>query len=98
MENEMHDLQTLDAVARERNMLLAFRLCEDSDEVEPVFAEVRQADVGTGAGAVLFALSDRAGFSLGRYVVSRERLEAALCEAGGTEEAEPTLVPAEWQA
>ena len=94
--NAAHDLQTLGAVAKERNMLLAFRLCEDSDEVEPVFAEVRQADVGTGAGAVLVALSDRAGFSLGRYVVSREHLEAALVNAAGTEDAEPTLVPAEW--
>jgi hypothetical protein len=91
-------LQALDAVAAERDMVLAFRLCEDSDEVEPVFARVEQADVGSGAGAVLFSLSDRAGFSLGRYVVSRARLEAALVAAGDTDgAAEPTLVPSDWQ-
>jgi hypothetical protein len=79
-------------------MVLAFRLCEDSDEVEPVFARLQHAAVGEGAGAVLFALSDRAGFSLGRYVVSRQALEAALEDARAAEAEEPTLVPAEWQA
>lgn len=94
----VNDLQTLGAMAAERDMVLAFRLCEDSDEVEPVFARVEHAPVGDGAGAVLFALSDRAGFSLGRYIVSRQALEAALDRADGAGEAEPTLVPADWQA
>ena len=58
---------------------------------------VEQTDVGSGAGAVLFSLADRAGFSLGRYIVSRARLEAALEAAGADEVAEPTLVPTDWQ-
>lgn len=95
--DEMRDLQRLDAVAKERGALLAFRLCEDLDEVEPVFAEIRQAAAGAEAGAVLVSLSDRSGLSLGRYVVSRAGLEAALRDAGDAEDSEPTLVPAEWQ-
>jgi hypothetical protein len=80
-----NDLHTLDALATEHGQFLAFRACEDSDEFEPVFLQVGRAGVGAadGAadGAAMIAITDANGMSLGRYVISRKRLEAALGEA-----------------
>ena len=71
------DLQTLDALASEHGRLLAFRACEESDEFEPVFLRFGAAGVGREETAMI-AITDANGMSLGRYVLSRSRLEAAL--------------------
>jgi hypothetical protein len=78
---EMRDLQELDAVASERGMVLAFRACEETDEFEPVFLEVRSAGVGSEGEAATIAITDGNGMSLGRYVVSRSKLDAALADS-----------------
>ena len=72
-----NDLQALDEEAAGRGLTLAFRLCEDSDQVEPVFMNLEDGD---REGAILLSLSDRNGLSLGRYVIARERLTAILIE------------------
>jgi hypothetical protein len=72
-----NDLDKLDAEAAEHGSTLAFRLCEDAEEVEPVFMHLEQDE---REGAVLLALTDRNGLSLGRYVIARERLTAALID------------------
>lgn len=81
MEDSLNELQTLDAIAGEHGAVLAFRLCEDGDGAEPVFARVEQPESGATAGTVLIALTDRNGLSLGRYVMPQARLEAALADA-----------------
>ena len=88
MEDSINELQALDAVAGEHGALLAFRLCEDGDGAEPVFARVEQSEPGAAAGTVLIALTDRSGFSLGSYVMPRARLVSALADAAA-ERAEP---------
>jgi hypothetical protein len=77
----MRDLQELDAVASERGLVLAFRACDESDDYEPVFLQVEAAGVGEEDGAAMIAITDGNGMSLGRYVVPRSKLDAAL--AGG---------------
>ena len=73
-----NDLHTLDALATEHGKLLAFRACEDSDEFEPVFLQVGRAGVGAADEAAMITITDANGMSLGRYVISRERLHTAL--------------------
>jgi hypothetical protein len=77
---EMRDLQELDAVASERGMVMAFRACEETDEFEPVFLSVERTPVGTDEEIALIAITDRNGMSLGRYVVGRSKLDAALAD------------------
>ena len=81
MEDSVSELQALDAVAAEHGAVLAFRLCEEADGAEPVFARIEHADAGAEGGAMLISLTDRNGLSLGRYVMPRGRLEAALADA-----------------
>ncbi len=72
------ELQALDAVAVEKGVVLAFRACQESDEYEPVFLNLARSDVGSGDEAAMIAITDANGMSLGSYVVSRRRLDAAL--------------------
>ena len=77
---EMRELQELDAVASERGMVMAFRACEENEEFEPVFLSVERAPVGEDDEIALIAITDRNGMSLGRYVVGRSKLDAALAD------------------
>ena len=77
---EMRDLQELDTVASERGMVMAFRACEESEEFEPVFLSVERTPVGDDEEVALIAITDRNGMSLGRYVVGRSKLDAALAD------------------
>ena len=92
------ELQALDAIASEQGMLLAFRICEESGDLEPVFLRVDRANADTEHEAALIALTDASGFSLGRYVLPRRRLDEALdgAEEIGEAEPDPTVVPADW--
>ncbi len=100
----MHDheaigeLQALDAVASEQGMVLAFRMCEESGDLEPVFLRIDRANGDTENEAALIAITDASGFSLGRYVIPRGRLDEALDRADEVDEVEPepTVVPADW--
>jgi hypothetical protein len=93
-------LQDLDALASEQGMVLAFRLCEESGDLEPIFLRVDRANGDSENEAALIAITDARGFSLGRYVIPRARLEEALDRADEVEETEPepTVVPADWAA
>jgi hypothetical protein len=103
-EGNMHDheaigeLQALDAVASEQGMVLAFRMCEESGDLEPVFLRIDRANGDTENEAALIAITDASGFSLGRYVIPRGRLDEALDRADEVDEVEPepTVVPADW--
>jgi len=75
----LRDLQELDAVAAERGMVLAFRACEDAEEYEPVFLRFEQT--GPEDEAAMFAITDRNGMSLGRYVVPGRKLESAIADS-----------------
>jgi hypothetical protein len=81
MESYRDYLQGMDAVAAERGMVLAFRVCEETDEYEPVFMKFRRAKVGEPGETAMVAISDRNGLSLGRYVLPSARLDAALADA-----------------
>jgi hypothetical protein len=63
-----------------------------------VFMHVARANPGSEQEAALVALSDVNGLSLGRYVVSRDRLDDALGRAEDvvSEDSDPAVVPAEW--
>ena len=78
MEDAFNQMQELDVAANERGALLAFRFCVDGDEVEPVFVQVETVGIDEGNGAAMLAITDGRGMSLGRYVLPRHRLEAAL--------------------
>jgi hypothetical protein len=97
-DHAVEQLRTLDAVAAEQDMLMAFRVCEESEELEPVFMRVFRANGESEKEAVLLAICDQDGLPLGRYVIPSRRLEAALDDAEylGEEMPAPTVVPAEW--
>ena len=94
----MSELEDLDSIARDRDAVLGFRACESSDELEPVFLSILAANPGQFNETALVSITDRAGLSLGRYVIPRERLDAALNEAEDVEvgDPEPTTVPSDW--
>ena len=79
--DSMRDLQELDAVASERGMVLGFRACDESEAYEPVFIQIERAGVGDADEAAMIAITDGNGMSLGRYVVSRRKLDASLAES-----------------
>jgi hypothetical protein len=90
-------LQALDAIAGEADAVLAFRVADGSQELEPVFMRLFGANPGEPHETALISIEDQDGLSLGRYVVSRSRLDAALARIEDVEhEDEPTVVPAEW--
>ena len=93
-------LEALEAIAAEQDLVLAFRMCEDSDELEPVFMRVFQATGDSDPQTTLLAIADERGLPLGRYVVSRRRLDDALARAGEatSEDVAPAVVPLEWDA
>ena len=98
-EDPLSHLQALDAIASEQNAVLAFRVCEESGELEPVFLRVFSANAGDASEAALISIDDQQGMSLGRYVVPRDRLDAALDGADTIEEGEdpvPETVPLDW--
>jgi len=76
---DMRELQELDAVAAERGMMLAFRACEETEEYEPVF--LRFAPTDPEDEAAMFAITDRNGMSLGRYVMPGRKLDAAIADS-----------------
>jgi hypothetical protein len=90
--------QALDAIAGEQDMLLAFRVCEESQEFEPVFMRIMSANAGEDHETALISIGDERGLPLGRYVVSRRRLDAALDNATdvSADEPEPSVVPGDW--
>ena len=81
-------------------MVLAFRACEESDDLEPVFLRIFRANGESDREAALIAITDENGLSLGRYVVGRRQLDDALgrAEEVTQEETEPAGVPLEWGA
>jgi hypothetical protein len=93
------ELQALDAVASENGAVLAFRMEDGAEDLEPVFMRVFSANAGEQNEVALFELTDRDGLSLGRYVISRRRLEMALVHAEdlGSDEPEPAVVPSDWE-
>ena len=98
-ENEAADqLRALEAVASERGMLLAFRVCEEADELEPVFVRAMCTNSGSEREASLLAIADARGMSLGRFVFPRAQLERALAEAPDFEAEDdgPVVVPVDW--
>lgn len=98
-DDAVRDLQALDAVASERGMVLAFRVCEGSGDLAPVFLRILSAEPGEDNEATLISVSDEQGRSLDRYVVPRSRLDAALAEADDVDaDATPTAVPPDWEA
>jgi hypothetical protein len=92
-------LRTLDAVAAEQGAVLAFRLCEASTDLEPVFVRISCANPGEENETALIAIDDQAGLSLGRYVINRDGLDAALerVEDVDADDAEPAAVPLDWR-
>jgi hypothetical protein len=97
-DNSLNELQNLDAIASERGAVLAFRVCEDSVDLEPVFLGISSGNTGEENEVALIAIDDQNGLSLGRYVVSMQRLEAALDRAEDVldDDTEPAMVPADW--
>jgi hypothetical protein len=77
---ENRELQELDAVAAERGLILAFRSCDESEDYEPVFLRIENAGVGPVDEVAMVAITDGNGMSLGRYLVPRTKLDAALAE------------------
>ena len=103
-ENEaVNQLQALDAIASEQDAVLAFRVCEETAEFEPVFVRVFRANADEENETALIAISDERGFSLGRYIVPRARLDKALEDAEvldddeTAEGSEVTVVPLDWE-
>jgi hypothetical protein len=96
-------LQALHAIASEQDAVLAFRVCEETAEFEPVFVRVFRANVEEDNEAALIAISDERGLSLGRYIVPRARLDRALERAEvldddeTAEDTEVTMVPLDWE-
>jgi hypothetical protein len=92
--------QALDAIASEQDMVLAFRVCEESQEFEPVFLRIMAANSGEEHETALISIGDERGLPLGRYVISRRRLEAALETANDVtdDDPEPSVVPSDWLA
>jgi hypothetical protein len=103
-ENEaLNQLQALDAIASEQDAVLAFRVCEETAEFEPVFVRVFRANADEDNETALIAISDERGLSLGRYIVPRARLDRALELAEvldddeTVEESEVSVVPLDWE-
>jgi hypothetical protein len=96
-------LQALHAIAAEQDAVLAFRVCEETAEFEPVFVRVFRANAEEDNEAALIAISDERGLSLGRYIVPRARLDRALERAEvldddeTAEDTEVTMVPLDWE-
>ncbi len=76
----VRDLQEMGAIAAERGMVLVFRACDESDDFEPVFMRVGRTGIGGEDEVTLIAKTDANGMSLGRYLVPRTKLDAALAE------------------
>jgi hypothetical protein len=99
----VNQLQALDAIASEQDAVLAFRVCEETAEFEPVFVRVFRANAEEDNEAALIAISDERGLSLGRYIVPRARLDRALERAEvldddeSAEDTEVTMVPLDWE-
>jgi hypothetical protein len=99
----VNQLQALDAIASEQDAVLAFRVCEETAEFEPVFVRVFRANAEEDNEAALIAISDERGLSLGRYIVPRARLDRALERAEvldddeTAEDTEVTMVPLDWE-
>jgi hypothetical protein len=98
-ENALNALRNLDAIASERGAVLAFRVGEGGVDLEPVFLAISSGNAGEENEVALVAIDDQNGLPLGRYVVSMERLEAALDRAEDVldDETEPATVPADWK-
>jgi len=97
-EEALNQLQALQAIAEERGLVLAFRVCEDVGGFEPVFMSVDAANTGEDNEVAMIAIADEDGLPMGRYVIPRAHLDLALAHARDVEEddAEPAVVPAEW--
>jgi hypothetical protein len=95
----LSELRALDAIASERGAVLAFRMCEQSGALEPVFLTVFSANPGEENQAAMIDIGDQSGLSLGRYVISRASLEQALARAEevGESEQDPAVVPLDWE-
>ena len=90
----VNELQTLDAIASEHGAILGFRACEETGEFEPVFMRIGMADQGEdNAAAATIEINDANGMSLGRYLMSRARLESALAESDAIATANDGIVP-----
>jgi hypothetical protein len=93
----INELQALDAIAAERGMVLAFRVCQDEAGFEPVFMSIHSANPGEENETAMIAFADEDGLPLGRYVIPRDRLDDALAQVQDVEEDdEPAVVPVEW--
>jgi hypothetical protein len=95
-------LHALDAIASEQDAVLAFRICEETGDFEPVFLRLFSANVGEENETALVAITDDRGMSLGRYIVPRGRLDRALEDAEEIDEdpgdePEVTVVPLDWE-
>jgi hypothetical protein len=77
---ENRELQEMDAIAAERGQILAFRACDETDDYEPVFLRIENAGVGPVDEVAMVGITDGNGMSLGRYLVPRKKLDAALAE------------------
>jgi hypothetical protein len=90
----VNELQTLDAIASEHGAILGFRACEETGEFEPVFMRVGRADEGDENSPATLEINDANGMSLGRYLMSRARLDSALAESDVVAETDsPGIVP-----
>jgi hypothetical protein len=97
-ESALNELQELDAVAAERGLVLGFRVCENGEDLEPVFFRFFKTRTDDGHETALISIDDDQGFQLGRYILPRERIDAALDQAEDLSE-DPfrqTVLPADW--
>ena len=99
----LDQFQALDAIASEQDAVVAFRVCEETGDFEPVFLRLFRANAQADNETALVAISDTRGLSLGRYIVPRDRLDRAL-EGAEEIDAEPaddepelTVVPRDWE-
>jgi hypothetical protein len=89
----INELQTLDAIASEHGAILGFRACEETGEFEPVFMRVGRSDDGDLNAPATLDINDANGMSLGRYVMSRARLDSALAESDEVAAPDSGIVP-----
>ena len=97
-ESALNELQQLDAVALEQGMVLGFRVCENGEDMEPVFFRFFKTRAEDGSETALISVDDENGLQLGRYIVPRERIDTALDEAEDLSENpfRQTVLPADW--